>query len=67
MKYEIVMDMNPVDPREFKDDCLTVIVAGHKRYNLGDINVKSVEQFKEEEKKASYTKKYDGLFRKIHL
>jgi len=67
MKYEIVVDMNPFDPREFKDDCLTVIVTGHKRYNLGDINVKSAEQFEEEEKKVSYTKKYDGLFRKIYL
>lgn len=67
MSYELVVDVNPFDPREFKDDCLTTIVAGHKRYNLGDINVTSAEQFDEEEKKASYTKKYNGLFRKIWL
>lgn len=65
MRYIIEVDVNPFNPREFPQDCFTTIVARHKRYNLGDINVANYEEFEQEEQNASYAKKYDGLFRRI--
>jgi len=51
LKLVIEQDMNPEDPRDW--DNLGVMVCGHRRYTLGDVQVKNSDEWTNEAKKAS--------------